>query len=85
MTSRDAKRSRLMRAHIPAQDVTAIERRIIIAQSLYALAAALCVINTYWSIVFIFLVQLNYALAPHFRASSARRFHADPLTFILGH
>lgn len=42
----------------------AIERRIVIAQSLYALGAALCVISTYWSIGFIVLVQLNYAIAP---------------------
>jgi hypothetical protein len=36
----------------------------VIAQSLYALGAALCVIDTWWSIVFIVLVQINYALAP---------------------
>ena len=40
------------------------ERRIIIAQTLYAFGAALCFINTSWSIAFIFLVQLNYAIAP---------------------
>lgn len=38
-----------------------------IAQSLYALGAALCVVNTYWSIAFIVLVQLNYAVAPRIR------------------
>ena len=42
----------------------AIERRILIAQSLYAFGAFLCVFNTYWSIGFIVLVQLNYAIAP---------------------
>jgi uncharacterized membrane protein len=42
----------------------AIERRILIAQSLYAFGALLCVFNTYWSIGFIVLVQLNYAIAP---------------------
>jgi uncharacterized membrane protein len=42
----------------------AIKRRIIIGQSLYAFGAALCVFNTYASIVFIVLVQLNYAIAP---------------------
>jgi hypothetical protein len=41
----------------------AICRRIVIAQSLYAVGAALCVINTYWSIGFILLVQINYVLA----------------------
>jgi uncharacterized membrane protein len=40
------------------------QRRIIIAQSLYALGAALCVVNTYVSIGLIVLVQLNYAIAP---------------------
>jgi uncharacterized membrane protein len=45
----------------------AIERRILIAQSLYAFGALLCVVNPYWSIGFIVLVQLNYAIAPHIR------------------
>jgi uncharacterized membrane protein len=42
----------------------AIKRRILIAQGLYAFGALLCLVNTYWSIGFIVLVQLNYALAP---------------------
>ena len=48
----------------------AIERRILIAQSLYAFGALLCVFNTYWSIGFIVLVQLNYAIAPRLRPFS---------------
>jgi hypothetical protein len=36
----------------------------VIAQALYATGAALCFIDTYWSIAFIVLVQLNYAIAP---------------------
>jgi uncharacterized membrane protein len=48
----------------------AIERRILIAQSLYAFGALLCLINTYWSIGFIVLVQLNYVIAPRFRPLS---------------
>jgi len=48
----------------------AIERRILIAQSLYAFGALLCVFNPYWSIGFIVLVQLNYAIAPRFRPFS---------------
>lgn len=48
----------------------AIERRILIAQSLYAVGALLCLFNTYWSIAFIVLVQLNYALAPKIRVLS---------------
>jgi len=48
----------------------AIERRILIAQSLYAFGALLCLFNPYWSIGFIVLVQLNYAIAPRFRPFS---------------
>ena len=67
LTWRYANRSRLTRTHHPAHDVAAIERRIIRAQVLYAFGAALCVINRYWSIAFIFLVQLNHALVPRLR------------------
>jgi uncharacterized membrane protein len=42
----------------------AVRRRVVFAQGLYALGALLCVISTYWSIGFIFLIQLNYAIAP---------------------
>jgi hypothetical protein len=41
-----------------------IRRRIIIGQSLYAFGALLCTFNTYWSIAFIVLVELYYAIAP---------------------
>jgi len=39
-------------------------RRILIAQTLYAGGAVLCLINTYVSIAVIVLVQLDYAIAP---------------------
>ena len=42
----------------------AICRRILIAQSLYAFGALLCVWSNYASIALIVLVQLNYAFAP---------------------
>jgi uncharacterized membrane protein len=42
----------------------AICRRVLIAQSLYAFGALLCVVSNYLSIAFIVLVQLNYAIAP---------------------
>jgi uncharacterized membrane protein len=42
----------------------AICRRILIAQSLYAFGALLCLVNNYLSIAVIVLVQLNYAIAP---------------------
>jgi uncharacterized membrane protein len=44
----------------------AICRRVLIAQSLYAFGAALCVFSNCASIGFIVLVQLNYAIAPRF-------------------
>jgi len=42
----------------------AICRRVLIAQSLYAFGALLCLIDNYVSIGVIVLVQLNYAIAP---------------------
>lgn len=56
--------SRLVKDDVPAGVPKAIKRRIVIAQALYAFGALLCVFNTYWSIGFIVLVQLNYAIAP---------------------
>jgi uncharacterized membrane protein len=49
---------------LPPDIDRAIYRRIIVAQILYAVGAALCVFSTTWSIGFIVLLQLNYALAP---------------------
>lgn len=54
----------LVKHDMPPGVPAAIKRRIAIAQGLYALGALLCLINTYWSIGFIVLVQLNYAIAP---------------------
>ncbi len=48
----------------------AIRRRIVVAQSLYAFGAALCVVSTYLAIAFIVAVQLNYAIAPRVRVLS---------------
>lgn len=61
---RYASRAGLMKDEITAEMRSAAERRIVIAQALYALGALLCVVNTYWSIALIVLVQLNYVLAP---------------------
>lgn len=41
----------------------AVRKRIVSAQSLYAIGALLCFISTYLSIFFIIAVQLNYAFA----------------------
>lgn len=54
----------LTKKDMPPGVPAAIRNRILIAQSLYGFGALLCVFNTYWSIAFIVLVQLNYAFAP---------------------
>jgi uncharacterized membrane protein len=54
----------LVKSELQPEVAIAIKRRIVIAQSLYAFGALLCLINTYWSISFIVLVQLYYAIAP---------------------
>lgn len=56
----------LLKDDMPPQVSQAIKRRIVIGQSLYAFGAALCIINTHWSIAFIVAVQLYYAIAPGF-------------------
>jgi len=65
-----AIRAALVKDDIPPEAPAAICRRILIAQSLYAFGALLCIFNTYWSIAFIVLVQLNYAIAPRFRRAA---------------
>jgi len=59
-----AKRTELIKDDVSPVILAAISRRILVAQSLYAFGALLCVFSTYWSIAFIVLVQLNYAIAP---------------------
>jgi uncharacterized membrane protein len=59
-----ATRSALVKSDVSSEVISAICRRIIIGQSLYAFGALLCVFSPYWSIAFIVLVQLNYAIAP---------------------
>jgi len=54
----------LIKPDTPEEVRASICKRIVIAQSLYAVGAALCVINTWVSIGAIVLVQLNYAIAP---------------------
>jgi uncharacterized membrane protein len=62
-----ATRAGLIKADTPEEVSASICKRIVIAQSLYAVGAALCVINTWVSIGAIVLVQLNYAIAPGWR------------------
>jgi len=64
---RYASRASLIKADTPPEVRKAVERRVLGAQALYGLGALLCVINTYVSIAFIVLVQLNFAVAPRIR------------------
>ncbi len=61
-----AAHAELVRSDTPPEVPAAICRRILIAQSFYAFGALLCIFNTYWSIGFIVLVQLYYAIAPRY-------------------
>lgn len=61
---RYARAAGLGRGEVTEELACAMERRIVYAQLLYALGALLCVASTYWSLGFILLVQVNYALAP---------------------
>jgi hypothetical protein len=61
---RYATRAGLLQEEINRDRQCAVERRIVVAQGLYAFGALLCLFNTYVSIAFIILVQLNFALAP---------------------
>jgi uncharacterized membrane protein len=54
----------LVNADMPSHVPAAIKRRILIAQAFYGFGALLCIVNTWWSIGFIVLVQLYYAIAP---------------------
>ena len=59
-----ATRHGLIQADTPAEVSAAICRRVLIAQSLYAVGALLCFVSIRLSIAAILLVQLNYAIAP---------------------
>jgi uncharacterized membrane protein len=59
-----ATQHELIKEETTAEVRGAICRRVVIAQSLYAFGALLCIWNNYASIAFIVLIQLNYAIAP---------------------
>jgi uncharacterized membrane protein len=59
-----ARDAGLVKEEAPAGIDAAVRRRIVVAQALYAAGMLLCFINTYASIGFIVLVQLNYVFAP---------------------
>jgi uncharacterized membrane protein len=60
----------LLKEDMPPEISSAIKGRILVSQGLYAFGAMLCILNTYWSIAFIVIVQLNYVIAPRFRRQS---------------
>jgi uncharacterized membrane protein len=61
---RYARRAGLVEANIEDAVVCAMERRIVVAQALYAGGAACCFFSNYVSIAIIVLVQLNFVFAP---------------------
>jgi uncharacterized membrane protein len=73
-----ATRAKLLEADVTHELQAAICRRIIIAQSLYAVGAALCFFSTYVSIAVIVLVQLNYVIAPSGWRANIINDAADP-------
>lgn len=64
---RYASQAKLVKDEITVEMRAAVERRIVVAQALYALGALLCLVSTYVSIAVIVLVQLNYVIAPRIR------------------
>ena len=62
---RYARRAGLVRnENVPDNLDQLLQGRILVAQLMYAIGAALCLYSTYLSIGVIVLVQLNYAVAP---------------------
>ena len=59
-----ARRAGLTSADVTNEMSCAVERRIVVAQGLYAVGAACCFFSDYVSIAVIVLVQLKSALAP---------------------
>ncbi len=69
-------RAGLLKDDVSHAMICAIERRILIAQALYAVGALLAVWSTYASIGFIIALQLYYAIAPRLtRRIGERKLH----------
>ena len=64
MSLRYADRAGLIREETTPDMRAALERRIVVYQCLYALAALTCLINTYLSIGLLVALQLNSVIAP---------------------
>jgi uncharacterized membrane protein len=67
-----AHRNGLLKEGTPPDVPGAVCGRIVLAQSLYALGALLCIVDTRLSIAALVLVQLYYAVAPGFRRIALR-------------
>jgi uncharacterized membrane protein len=68
-----ARGASLLKEEVTPEMDKAGRRRILVAQAFYAAGAALCVVNTWISIVVIIAVQLNFAIAPSFRSDAHHR------------
>jgi uncharacterized membrane protein len=60
----------LVKKDAPPDVDSVFVRRLVVAQALYAFGAALCLFSTWWSIAFIFAVQINYVIGPRFKPFS---------------
>jgi uncharacterized membrane protein len=65
-----ARAQGLVKRDAPEGTDSALVRRVVIAQILYAAAALLCVFSNYWSIGLIVAIQLQYAIGLRFRPFS---------------
>jgi uncharacterized membrane protein len=59
-----AERAKLIRDDTPTELASAFRRRVVIAQSLYAVGALIGLVSVPLGITLIILVQLNYVFAP---------------------
>ena len=59
-----ADRARLIREETTEDMRTALKRRIVVYQGLYALAALTCLVNTYLALGLLVALQLNSVIAP---------------------
>ena len=59
-----AERAKLIRKEAHGDISRAVKRRIVVAQSLYAIGALAGLVNVTLGIALIMLIQLNYAIGP---------------------
>ena len=62
---RYALRHELTKQTLTPDIAAAVMRRIVVAQTLYAVGALLCAVDTFVSLGVIMLVQINYAIGPN--------------------